>query len=195
MGLRALRAIQYLRHEVLVAGFIRAPRLLKLGEYVALRYLKRKVSDESLRQKLTPTFRMGCKRILLSNDYFKALQKPQTFLETTPISRITPKGILLTDGQEIELDVLVFATGFQAAEPLPPFEIKGRDGISITEAWRFGAQAYRGTTLHGFPNLFMIVGPNTGLGHSSMLLMIEAQARYISDALRRFLPRRRFVRR
>jgi cation diffusion facilitator CzcD-associated flavoprotein CzcO len=184
---RMIRLLQYIRHESLVLGFIRTPRALRIGEWFARRHIKAAIPDPELREKLTPSFRMGCKRILLSNDYYPALLKPGVALETQPIDSITPNGIRLKDGTERAMDTLIFATGFNASEAGPPFPIAGRDGRTLARDWSQGASAYRGTTMPGYPNAFMIVGPNTGLGHSSMLLMIEAQANYITQAVRNIL--------
>jgi cation diffusion facilitator CzcD-associated flavoprotein CzcO len=178
------RATQYLLHESLVLGFVRFPTLMRIGEYFGKRYLKKSVSDPKLRRKLTPSFRMGCKRILLSNEYFRSLQRPNVDLITDRIEQITPEGVLLAGGRLIPLDALILATGFQAADIKSPYTILGRGGRDLNQAWHDGPEAYRGTTLHGFPNLFTLVGPNTGLGHSSMLLMIESQIQYITGALR-----------
>ena len=180
---KVVRAYQYFRHEALALGFISRIKLLNVGERFALKYLKRKVSDPELRRKLTPTFKMGCKRVLLSKDYFPAIQRENVSLMTCPIQEITSHGVITTDGIEHELDALVLATGFHAAESVAPFEIIGRHQRTIAQAWQNYAQAYLGTTVAGFPNLFLIVGPNTGLGHSSMVYMIESQIAYIIDAL------------
>ena len=118
---------------------------------------------------------MGCKRVLLSNDYYPALQRPNVELVTDRIREVSPAGVVTEDGRERPLDALVLAaTGFQAAEAVAPFVIRGRDGKDLDDAWRAGAEAYLGTTITGFPNLFMVVGPNTGLGHNSMIFMIES---------------------
>jgi cation diffusion facilitator CzcD-associated flavoprotein CzcO len=181
---RAARLGQYLRHEAFALGFVLEPRILELASKLALRYLRASVPDPVLRDKLTPRYTMGCKRILLSNDYYPALCRENVDLVTEGIRAITPKGVLTADGVEHELDALVFATGFQAAEAVAPYAIRGRGGRDLNEAWRDGAEAYLGTTVSGFPNFFMIVGPNTGLGHSSMVFMIESQVAYILSCLR-----------
>lgn len=181
------RLFQYLTLEIAAPAFVRTPRWLELGrvvEKVALRYLEDSVSDPALRAKLTPAYRIGCKRILLSNEYFPALQRPNTELVTTPIREITESGITTEDGREHALDAIVLATGFQSAEVLAPFPVRGRSGEELSERWRDGAEAYLGTTVSGFPNYFMLLGPNTALGHSSVIYMIESQIAYVVDALR-----------
>ncbi len=174
----------YLRNEVFATGFVHDRRVLLLGQRMAKRYLERCVPDPVLREKLTPRYAMGCKRVLLSNDYYQAIQRPNVALVTEGIREVRARSIVTNDGRERDVDALVLATGFQAAEACAPFEVRGRGGRDLSEAWRDGAEAYLGTTVSGFPNLFLIVGPNTGLGHSSMVFMIESQARYVVDALR-----------
>jgi cation diffusion facilitator CzcD-associated flavoprotein CzcO len=173
----------YWQHELLALGFVLFPWLLRLGQWPARWFLKRSVPDPALRARLTPHYTLGCKRILPSNDYLPALQRPNVELVTEGIAEIREHGVATRDGKERPVDVLILATGFQAAEAVAPFEIHGRGGRELNEAWRQGAEAYLGTTISGFPNAFMIVGPNTGLGHSSMILMIESQMQYISSCL------------
>ncbi len=175
---------QYWRHEVFATGFVVQPKILGFAERLALRYLKRSVRDPALCAKLTPDYRMGCKRILLSNEYYPALCRDSVEVVTDGIDRVEARGVRTKDGTLHELDALVLATGFQAAEVGSPFEVRGAGGRDLSEAWKPGAEAYLGTTVAGFPNLFIIVGPNTGLGHSSMVLMIESQVRYILDAIK-----------
>ena len=183
-GLQQLaRAAQFWRHELLAFAFTVEPRVLKQAQKLGLQHLGRTVRDPQLRRKLTPSYTMGCKRILLSNDYYPAFNRPNVELVTDGIAEVRAHGILSRDGSERALDAIVLATGFQAAESVAPFEVRGRGGRELNEAWREGAEAFLGTTVSGFPNLFMIVGPNTGLGHSSMVLMIESQITYILSCL------------
>ena len=174
----------YWFHEVAALGFTRRPGILKLASKVSALYLKRSVKDEALRKKLLPTYTMGCKRVLLTNDYYPALQRKNVSVITDHIQEINATGIKTVDGKQHELDAIIFATGFYAAEGVVMFEVQGKKGLSLNEAWKDGAEAYLGTSVSGFPNLFLVVGPNTGLGHSSMILMIEAQVNYILDAVR-----------
>jgi hypothetical protein len=127
---------------------------------------------------------MGCKRVLLSNDYYPALQREGVSLVTDRIEEVRAGSIATRDGKEHAVDAIVLATGFQAAEAAAPFPLRGRGGRDLAEAWREGAEAYLGTTVAGFPNLFIVVGPNTGLGHNSMIFMIESQIAYVLDAIR-----------
>jgi cation diffusion facilitator CzcD-associated flavoprotein CzcO len=173
----------YLQRELFGIGFVLEPRLLKLAEGLVRKYLNQSVSDRALRDKLRPDYALGCKRVLPTNDYYPALQRPNVELVTEGIESVLPHGIRTRDGKERELDALVLATGFQAAEAVAPFEVRGRGGLDLGTVWSDGAEAYLGTTVAGFPNLFLIVGPNTGLGHSSMVLMIESQIQYVLSAV------------
>ena len=173
----------YWFHEIAALGFTRRPGMLKLASNVAKFFLKRSVPDETLRKKLTPTYTLGCKRVLLSNEYYPAVQRPNVHLITEHIDQINATGVKTKDGQQYNLDAIIFATGFQAAEGVVMFDVQGRKGLHLNQAWRDGAEAYLGTSVSGFPNLFLVVGPNTGLGHSSMILMIEAQVNYILQAM------------
>jgi cation diffusion facilitator CzcD-associated flavoprotein CzcO len=183
------RAI-YWQLEWRAVGFVVQPAIMKLAQKQALQYLRRRVADPVLRKKLTPNYLMGCKRILMSNDYFETLQRPNVEVVTDPIHEVRARGLATTDGQERPLDALVLATGFQAAEAAAPFHITGRGGRDLNEAWRPGAEAYLGTTVAGFPNMFLIVGPNTGLGHNSMVFMIESQVQYVMSCVEMMRARR-----
>ena len=154
-------------------------------EPLVLARLARHVRDPALREALTPRYRMGCKRVLISNDFYPAMQRRNVQLVTTPVERVVADGVITADGTRHPLDVLVMATGFQAADAMAPYPVRGRRGAELNQVWRDGARAYLGTTVPGFPNLFLIVGPNTGLGHNSMVVMIESQIRYVIDALAR----------
>ncbi|OLL76306.1 Cyclohexanone monooxygenase [Pseudonocardia sp. Ae168_Ps1] len=180
---RAYRTALYWRHEAMVVGFMH-PRIMKLAERAARLYLRRTFAgDPELRRKVTPDFTMGCKRVLMSNDYYPALRRDDVSVETTGIDRITARGVVTTDGVEHPCDVIVFGTGFRVGDGMSRMAITGRDGVKLADAWRDGPQALHGTTVSGFPNLFAVVGPNTGLGHSSMVLMIESQLNYVLDAM------------
>jgi cyclohexanone monooxygenase len=177
------RALIYAYMELRVPGFTRLPGALRLAQVLALGHLKRQVADPALRRKLTPDYVMGCKRILLSNNYYPALCQPHVQVHTTGIDRVVADGVVLTDGSHQPADVLIYGTGFAATDPLPAGMLFGQDGLDITDAWQNGPEAYLGTAVHGFPNLFLLVGPNTGLGHSSMVYMIESQIAYVLRAL------------
>jgi cation diffusion facilitator CzcD-associated flavoprotein CzcO len=128
--------------------------------------------------------------VLISNDYYPALSRSNVEVVTDAVLRIEADGVITRDGIKHPADCLIFGTGFQAADPLPRDCIIGRNGVDLMDTWRDGAHAYKGTTVPGYPNLFLIVGPNTGLGHNSMILMIEAQVTYILDALQQMQRQR-----
>ena len=181
---RLVRGAFYWALEGRVLGFALHPRLMKMVQKVALRHLRKQVARPSLRKALTPDYTIGCKRVLISNDYYPALSRSNVEVVTDKILRIEADGVITADGIKHPADCLIFGTGFQATDPLPRGCIIGRDGVDLMDTWRDGAHAYKGTTVPGYPNLFLIVGPNTGLGHNSMILMIEAQVTYILDALK-----------
>jgi cation diffusion facilitator CzcD-associated flavoprotein CzcO len=178
------RAGLYWRAESRALGFAKAPRLLEYGEKLVLRYLHEQVADPALRAKLTPSYRLGCKRVLLSNDYYPALTRPNVDVITDGIAAIEPRGVRTTTGELREADALILATGFRVSEYLAPIEIVGAHGVDLNTTWRESLRTYLGITVSGFPNMFLLVGPNTGLGHNSMIFMIEAQARYAVQAIR-----------
>jgi cation diffusion facilitator CzcD-associated flavoprotein CzcO len=178
------RALLYWALELRVLGFLGWRRLMKPAEQLALRHLASVVDDPELRRKLTPTYTMGCKRILLSNDYYQALVRPNVELVTDGIARITRDGVVTRDGTERRVDAIICGTGFAATDYLAPFDLVGRGGRRLADVMRQNAETYLGIAVHGFPNLFLLMGPNTGLGHNSMIFMIEAQARYTLQAIR-----------
>jgi cation diffusion facilitator CzcD-associated flavoprotein CzcO len=179
----AYRAMLYWRHEVTAIPFTLEPRILELAQRLAVWNLKRRVKDPALRAKLTPDYTMGCKRILMSNDYYPAVARDNVDVVTAGIREVTPGGIVTADGVHHDVDVIIFGTGFDVHDYVGPVRVTGRGGLDLGDAWRISPEAYLGTTMPGFPNAFVIVGPNTGLGHNSMIFMIECQARYIAGAL------------
>ncbi len=186
-GLQKLyRTGLYWAHEAYVPAFTIEPRIAAPARKVALKNIEKGIKDEELRAKVTPSFAFGCKRVLRSNTYYPALDADNTELVTDPIAKVTGNAIVTADGVEREIDVLVVATGFYTTE-LPITEhVTGRAGQTLADRWReTGMAAYKGTTVPGFPNLFMLVGPNTGQGHTSMIFIIESQVAYLRDALRR----------
>ncbi len=163
-------------------GF-RHPLAGRVFARVADGYREKAVADPALRARLAPTYRIGCKRILVSSDYYPALTRDDVDLVTAPIARIEPDGVRTADGRTIPLDVLVCATGFDAVHPPIATRIRGVDGVRLADAWREGMTALKGTTVAGFPNLFLLVGPNTALAHNSIVSIIESQVRYTVGAL------------
>ena len=181
---KLVRGAIYSMLEGRVLPFAIDPRLMAIPQRQALRHLRRQVKDPQLRRRLTPDYTFGCKRVLISDDYYPAVKRPNVDLVTTGIREIGEHSIVDGEGMEREVDALIFGTGFHAADPVPEGMIVGRDGQDLGTLWRDGPAAYKGTTVAGFPNLFFLMGPNTGLGHSSVVYMIESQIRYVMDALR-----------
>lgn len=181
---RALRDLVFWVLEARGAGFAGNPRLMKALELQARRQLHKQIRDPDLRARLTPAYQVGCKRLLQSNDYYPALTRSNVDLVTSPITRISPTGLTTADGIEHECDTIIYGTGFDVSGNLTRMRILGRDGAELAETWkRDGIGAHLGITVAGYPNLFLLVGPNTTLGHSSMVFMIEAQVRYVMQAL------------
>jgi len=151
---------------------------------LALKYLDAVVTDPALKAKLTPDYPIGCKRILVSDDYYQTLMQPNVELVTEAVAEVTPTGVKTADGAEHACDVLVYGTGFITTDFVSPVEIVGAGGRSLSAAWKDGAEAYLGVTVAGFPNLFMLYGPNTNLGHNSIIVMIESQVGYMVEAMK-----------
>lgn len=173
----------YLLLESRLPAFNRYPALSWLHRRMAHNYLARQVSDPGLRKKLKPDYAMGCKRVLMSNDFYTALTEENVEVVTDGIRAIDQHAIIDANGQRRQVEVILLATGFRATEPVPDGLIRGRDGLDLAEHWRNGPEAFMGTSVHGFPNLFMLLGPNTALGHNSVLLMIESQINYLLSML------------
>jgi cation diffusion facilitator CzcD-associated flavoprotein CzcO len=188
---RLSRALIYGARELQVLALAKHPELTRLLQLVAAKKIRDEVADPALRAKVTPSWRIGCKRMLISNAWYPALQRPNVELVTDPIAEIRPNAVVTADGTVREVDALVVATGFQVTDS-PAYEvITGADGRTLAQTWReSGMQAYKGASVAGFPNLFFLVGPNTGLGHSSMVYMIESQVGYVLDALKTLDERR-----
>jgi cyclohexanone monooxygenase len=182
---KAYRTAIYAALEARVPGFTLQPKILAPAKAAALLNIRRGIKDPELREAVTPDFAIGCKRILISNAYYPALDADNVDLVTTGISKITGDAVVTTDGVERPIDVLIVATGFYTTDQPIAHHIRGRDGRSMAEVFAAeGMGAYKGGAVRGFPNLFQITGPNTGLGHSSMVFMIESAVAYIDDAIR-----------
>jgi cation diffusion facilitator CzcD-associated flavoprotein CzcO len=180
---RAMRAAVYWARELFVIGFMH-PREGAFGERMALRHLHSQVEDPALREQLTPRYRMGCKRVLISDDYFPALTQPNVDLVTGAISAVKPRSIVTADGQQRAVDTIILGTGFHVTDQPIADRVRGLSGHSLAEVWQGSPQAYLGANIAGFPNLFMLVGPNTGLGHTSIVFMIESQLNHLIDCVR-----------
>ncbi len=166
------------------------PRLSALGERMAKKFIASQIPDPALRARVTPDYRLGCKRVLLSNDYYPVLARENVELVTDGIAAIEPRGVRANDGTVREVDAIVLGTGFRVADYLSSMRIIGRDGKELNETWRAALETYLGITVSGFPNLFLLMGPGTGLGHNSMIFMIEAQARYAARSIAAMRERR-----
>jgi cation diffusion facilitator CzcD-associated flavoprotein CzcO len=183
--LKASRGLKYWFRELQLKAFLGEGRLRDKAVSEARKHLEAQVPDPELRRKLTPDYAIGCKRVLISNDYYPALTRDDVDLVTCGIREVTPRGVVNAEGVEHEVDVVVYGTGFRVMDIPVARCLTGREGRSLAEEWADGgAQAHRGTTVAGFPNLFLLLGPNTALGHSSVVYMIEAQIAYVMAALR-----------
>ena len=154
-------------------------RILELFALEARNLAKRHVRDPDKRRKLIPDYRIGCKRILMANDWYQAVDQAHVDLVTDAIERIEPDAVVTSDGRRHEVDAIILATGFKATEFLAPMTISGCDGVDLNHSWQAGAQAYKGILVAGFPNMFILYGPNTNLSHSSIVFMLESQIHYV----------------
>ncbi len=193
LAMRAFRQYIFWRQEFRVLGFLGNRYVRGKATEIAIRHMKRKIKDPKLRERLTPKYELGCKRVLVSDDFYPTLTRPNVELVAEGIAEIREHSILTADGVERPADVLIFGTGFRATEPLIGIRIVGRGGVEIHEAWRERMSAYLGLTVSGFPNFFLLLGPNTGLGHNSVVLMIEAQVRYVMSCLKLMKRRKRRI--
>jgi cation diffusion facilitator CzcD-associated flavoprotein CzcO len=185
---RAYRASIFWRQETLWPAFKPGTPLSKVVTTMAARNLETHVPYPALRARLTPSYPIGCKRVLVSDDYYPAFARPGVELVTEPIDRLVPEGIRTADGRVRELDAIVFATGFDSQSLVAPMEVVSPAGETLDERWAAGPEAHRGLTVAGFPNFFLLWGPNTNLGHNSVIYMLEAQFDYVLgllDAARR----------
>lgn len=184
---QALRNVLYWGHESMALAFIWNSPLTRLTERLSKLHLRNQVKDRWLRRQLTPDFTIGCKRVLMSNDYYPALQKDNAKLITWPIARISEKGIRTVEGIEHQVDCIVFATGYQVHNASTPFAVIGREGRVLSKEWRGGAQAYKSINVAGYPNLFLTFGPNSGPGHNSALVYMESQLEYALKGIRKII--------
>jgi cation diffusion facilitator CzcD-associated flavoprotein CzcO len=180
---RLARLGNYLAREPAFAAFVARPGMLKAAQPIAARHLARSVADPALRAKLTPRYVMGCKRILLSSDFYPALTRPNVEVVAAGLARVDDSTVTAGDGTVRDVDVIILATGFRAVDVPIAGRIIGAGGVTLAQAWGGDMRALRGTTVPGFPNLCLVIGPNTGLGHSSMIHIIESQLSYVVDYL------------
>ncbi|HTQ59866.1 MAG TPA: NAD(P)/FAD-dependent oxidoreductase [Candidatus Solibacter sp.] len=180
----AFRKHLFLRFEIRVLGFLGNRFVRGQATKIAKRHLQRQIKEPKLRAALTPKYELGCKRVLVSDDFYPTLTRPNVELVTEGIAEVREHSIVTADGIERPVDVLISGTGFRATEPLIGSRIVGRGGVEIHDAWRERMNAYYGITVNGYPNFFVLLGPNTGLGHNSIILMTEAQVRYVISCLK-----------
>ena len=182
---RFVRNGVYWMREALVPGLAFNPKLQKGVQKLAVKHIEHQVRDPELREKVTPDYVIGCKRILPSNEWYPALQQDNVELHTGGIREVRERSIVTNDGTEVEVDTIIFATGFYVTDiPMAP-RVRGRHGKTLADVWQGSPQAFRGTTVSGFPNAFILLGPNTGLGHNSVVFMTESQITYAVDAIKR----------
>ena len=186
------RFIRYWKLEIGVLGFLGNERVNQLATNMALEHMKSQIPDPELRQKVTPDYAFGCKRALVSDDYYPALMQPNVELVTSGLTAVDGNRVIDRYGTAREVDAIIFGTGFVAAELLIDMVIEGRNGRLLLDEWQqTGPEAYMGISVSGFPNLFWLLGPNTGLGHNSVMLMVEAQYNYILDYVSRLEQQQR----
>jgi cation diffusion facilitator CzcD-associated flavoprotein CzcO len=181
---RAYRNAIYWMLEARAIGFNGRPALMKAGEWIARRHMARQVKDPDLRRKLTPKYTMGCKRVLVSNDYYPALARDNVHVVTEGVTHVREHSVIAADGTEHEVDAIIFGTGFHVTDAFDSLDVIGLNRKNLAKQWQqHGMQTHKGITVSGFPNLFFLLGPNTGLGHNSVVFMIESQIRYVADAI------------
>ncbi len=182
---RAFRNVLYWMLEARAIGFNGQSWVMKIGQRIAKRNIHKGVKDPVLRRKLTPDYTMGCKRVLVSNDYYPALARENVDVVTDGITEVREHSVIDGAGVEHEVDAIIYGTGFHVTDAFDDLDVIGRDGRNLGKEWSTeGMRTYQGITVSGFPNLFFLLGPNTGLGHNSVVFMIEAQIAYVAQALR-----------
>ena len=182
--MRAFRDGIYWMLEGRGVGFAVHPRLMAPLQRMAERHIERQIDDPGLRARVTPDYMVGCKRLLLSSDYYPALTRPNVDLVTDPIAGIAETGLACADGSAYDVDVIIYGTGFKTVEAITELNVAGRDGVKLQDVWRGGVEAYHGITVPGFPNFFLLLGPNTAVGHNSVVFMIESQVQHVMSCLR-----------
>ena len=176
--------------ESRLPGFTNRQAMLRLVQRLARWNIRRSIADPALQARLTPDYAMGCKRVLISNDYYPALARDNVEVVTAGIAAVRPDGIVDADGLFRPVDAVIFGTGFHVTDALEGFHLVGRGGLKLQDAWADGMEAYLGVAVAGFPNAFLLLGPNSGLGHNSVVFMAEAQIDYVLRALRLLAGRR-----
>jgi cation diffusion facilitator CzcD-associated flavoprotein CzcO len=180
---RLVRAKVYWRNELMVLGFVKDPRRMSGAETLSRDHLARQIDDPLLREQFTPMYRLGCKRVLISNDFYPAFNRNNVSLVTEHIESVEPTGVRTSDGTLHELDVLVAATGFFVTDSPMATKVHGTGDVTLADAFGGTLANYKGTAFPGFPNFYMLAGPNTALGHSSIIFMHESQLEYTTKAI------------
>ncbi|MBA3809051.1 MAG: NAD(P)/FAD-dependent oxidoreductase [Solirubrobacterales bacterium] len=180
---RIVRSAVYASRELLVLGFAKQPKLMKLLERLSRSHMRRQITDEQLRERVTPDYTLGCKRIIPSNSWYPTLTRPNVELVASGLREVRARSVVDSEGVERDVDAIVLGTGYHVTDMPAAYQVRGRDGVLLDEAWQGSPRAYLGTAVPGFPNFFMLLGPNTGLGHGSMVYMIEAQIAHLSNAI------------
>jgi len=183
-GMLAIRRfVQYWRAESVALGLVYKPKLMGMGQKASAAFKEREITDPDLRLKLNPFYTLGCKRVLLSDEFYAAMTRPNVSLVTDGIREVRPHAVVTDDGREHPCDAIVLATGFEPFNPSLGIDIRGRHGRRLADDWRDGPEGFRGVAVTGYPNYFTLMGPNSGLGHNSIVFMIEAQVRYVMQCL------------
>ncbi|WP_017973564.1 flavin-containing monooxygenase [Actinopolyspora halophila] len=184
---RAVRFAIYMTLEFRSVAVLREPRLQRISQWMAKRFIRKQVHDGKTREAVTPDYAMGCKRILLSSDFYPALNQSNVDLNTSGVTEVRENSVVDGDGVEHPVDAIIFGTGFHVTDAFDDLSIVGRGGRKLQDAWKDGMEAHKGITVSGFPNLYFLLGPNTGLGHNSVVFMIECQINYVLSILRPML--------
>lgn len=188
---KAFRGGIYWWMESRVLGLAVDPRAMKIAGGYGKLHIRRSIKDKVLRKKVTPDYTIGCKRILMSDEYYPALTRDNVNVITEGITQVKAHSIVAADGMERKVDAIIHGTGFQVSDPIGPLKLYGRDGSEVRDTWgKTGMEAYLGMSVAGFPNFFLLLGPNTGLGHTSIIFMIEAQVNYAMQAIRTIFKHR-----
>ena len=181
---RLVRLRQYLLRDLVLWKIMVSPRVRRIATKAALHQLRRQVADPALRERLTPNFELGCKRILISNDWYPAVSAPNVEVVNAGVARGAGDSVVTTDGREHPADVIIFGTGFHVTDPPIAAHLRGRDGRTLAECWNGSPHTYLGVTVTNFPNLFRLGGAGSATGHNSHVFQEECQVAYAMDALR-----------
>jgi cation diffusion facilitator CzcD-associated flavoprotein CzcO len=183
-AMRLHRAYIYLQLEFRFQGFKPGSRISRWLDRFVRKELAKQIPDPVLRERLTPDYIVGCKRGVVSDDFLPALQRENVTVDTTGIERLTANSVVATNGLEHEVDAIIYGTGFEATEFLVPIEVKGVTGQDLHAKWENGAEAFNGLMVSGFPNMYILYGPNTNSGHTSIIFMVENQVKYMVNLLK-----------